>query len=120
MAYTPPRQWAHGDQPAAADMQVYSDGLTYLQTAIGGAHHFAAPYSQMPDTQTFYIVHSQRFLVYVSSGKLRDVTGTNEDISLGNSETINSLDLDTVDWLTYGDLYAVIGCSACMEDEVGT
>lgn len=100
-------------------MQKYSDGLTYLNTAIGVAYNWAVPYSQMPDTQTYYLIHSQQYLVYKSTGRIVDITGTNDDISLDDGDTYNSYDLDTIDWLAYGDLYRVVGCSVCMEDEVG-
>jgi hypothetical protein len=121
MAYAVPKQWAHGDQPAAADMQKYSDSLAYLKTLCGDtAHNWAIPYSLYADTQDFWLVHSRRYLVYVSAGRIVDPALIGEDVSLSAETTFGSHDLDSISWMYYGKLYRVIGCSVCTEDGIGT
>lgn len=120
MSYTPPKQWSHGDQPDAAELNKYSDGLTYLNSMIGGSQlNPAVFYSQMEDGQLFYLVHKRRYLLYVSTGAIEDPAGVNASISLGNTQAINVYDLEQVAWLTPGKLYRVKGCSCCIEDASG-
>jgi hypothetical protein len=120
MAYAIPPQWSHGNQPTAVLMTKYADALNDLYTGIGTVgYNPATPYSQYVDTQEYTFAHSQQYLIYVSSGAIHDPTGVETDVSLGNSGDINSYDLDQVGWLTYGKAYYVIGCSACMESDVG-
>jgi hypothetical protein len=121
MAYVVPKQWSHGDQPATADTQKYSDSLAYLKTLFGDkAYNWATPYSLYPDTQDLWLVHSRRYLVYVSSGRIVDPAGVGEDVSLSTDSTFGSYDLDSISWMSYGKLYRVIGCSVCTEDDTGT
>lgn len=120
MSYAVPRQWSHSDQPAAVDMQKYSDDLTFLAASIGNAaRNLAVPYSLAEDTQTYWLVHAQHYLLFVSSGKIIDPAGVGDEVSLSTEETIGSYDLDTIPWLVYGKLYQVIGCSCCFEDGTG-
>lgn len=122
MAYQVPPQWSHGDQPTAALMQKYSDALNSLYTAIGTVgYNPATPFSQYEDTQEYTLAHSQRWLIYLSTGVIEDPAGVNDDVPLSNvgTGTINSYDLDQVPWLAYGQDYRVIGCSAVMESDVG-
>lgn len=121
MAYQVPKQWSHGDRVGAADMQKYSDGQDAINAGLAVfPYNFATPYSQYSDTQDFYLIHKKKFLIYISSGVINDPTGVNEDITLSNdNDVFNSYDIDTVPWIFYGGLYRVIGCSVCMEDEMG-
>jgi len=121
MSYATPKQWSHGDQPEAIDLQKYSDGLEYLYSALGdgGKLNFAVPYSQMEDAQEFWLTHKRRYLIYRSTGKIHDPTGANEPISLSNPSTFNSYDLEQIIWMTPGKLYKVVGCSVCFEDDTG-
>lgn len=121
MAYQVPPQWSHGDEVCAADLQKYSDSIAYLYSLTPTAgRNYATAFSLMPDTQQFWLVHTQRYLVYISTGVISDPTGANDDVTLSNNETFNSYDLDTIPWLNYGALYKVVGCSVCMEDRDGT
>lgn len=119
MAYQVPKQWSHGDEVCASELQKYSDSLNYLNslTATSG-RNYATPFSQFTDTQQFWFIHSRPLLIYVSTGVLSDPSGLNEDVTLSNEDGqyYNSYDLDTISWLNYGDLYKVVGCSVCMED----
>ena len=121
MAYVVPKQWNHGDRiNSVAELQAYSDGQVAINAALASfGLNFATPYSQYPDTQDFYLVHRKQFLVYVSTGVIKDLSGINSDISLSTGDGVfNSYDLDTVHWIFYGGLYRVIGCSVCMEDDL--
>jgi len=123
MSYSTPKQWSHGDTVAAAEMQKYSDGLDAIRTMIGEeCINHAQPYSQMPDTQTYFLIHKARWLLHVSTGEIQHPTDpvTYPAVSLGDRGGINAFDLDEgVDWLVAGMLYKVVGVSGCMEDVVG-
>lgn len=121
MAYQVPKQWSHGDEVCASELQKYSDSLNYLNSITSTAgRNYATAFSQYDDTQEFWLVHSWPFLIYVSTGVLSDPSGLNEDISLSVGDgTFNSYDLDAIPWLNYGDLYKIVGCSVCMEDSRG-
>lgn len=119
MAYQVPKQWSHGDRVNATDMQKYSDGQEAINTSLASfGYNFATPYSQYPDAQEYWLVHRKQFLIYVSTGEIRDPSGNNEPINLSNAdETYNSYDLDSIPWMLYGMLYKVVGCTVCMEDD---
>ena len=120
MAYQVPKQWSHGDQPTAADMQKYSDALNALNASFGSAfYNFATPYSLYDDTQEYYFVHARQYLIYTSTGTIEDPAGVEASVTLSSSGVFNSYDLDQVGWLTYGMLYQVIGCSVCLESDTG-
>ena len=121
MSYAAPKQWSHGDQPVATDMQKYSDGLNYLDGMFGATrYNHAYPYSLYEDTQDFWLVHQARYRVFASSGKIVDPAGVGEEVSLSTSDAVyGGYDLDSVLWLAYGKLYRVIGCSVCFEDGTG-
>ena len=119
MAYQVPKQWSHGDEVCASELQKYSDSLEYLNSLTStSGRNYATPFSQFDDTQEFWFIHSRPLLIYVSTGVLSDPSGLNEDVTLSNEDGqyYNGYDLDTVPWLNYGDLYKVVGCSVCMED----
>ena len=118
MAYQKPKQWSHGDEVCASELQKYSDSLDYLNTLVSSSgRNYATPFSRFDDTQQFWLIHTKPFLIYASTGVLSDPSGINEDVSLSNNgEPFNSYDLDTISWLSYGDLYKIVGCSVCMED----
>jgi hypothetical protein len=123
MSYSTPKQWAHGDTVAAAELQKYSDGLDAIKPMIGEVTiNWAVAASLYEDTQEFWLVHKKRWLLYKSTGVVRHPLDpvTYPDVDLGDSKTINAFDLDEgVDWLVPGALYKVVGCSVCMEDEQG-
>lgn len=121
MSYAVPRQWSHGDQPVATDMQKYSDGLAYLEPLLDAViRNHAHPYSLYEDTQEFWLIHTQRYLVFSSTGRIVDPAAVGEDVSLSTDGTYGGHDLDAIPWMSYGKLYKVIGCSVCFEDGTGT
>lgn len=123
MAYSVPPTWSHGDTVSAANMQKYSDGLTAIEPSFPPEKiTWAHAASMMEDTQTFFIVHKARWLIYKSTGEIQHPTDptTYPAVSLSDTETINAADVDQeVSWLVPGMLYKVVGCSVCYEDEVG-
>jgi hypothetical protein len=123
MAYSTPKQWSHGDTVPAAEMQKYSDGLDAIKPMIGETHYnWVILYSNMEDAQEFWLVHKKRWLIYKSTGVVRHAsdTTTYPDVSLSDTGGICAADLDQeVDWLVPGQLYSVIGCSVCYEDDEG-
>jgi hypothetical protein len=123
MAYSTPRQWSYGDVVPSSEIQKYSDGLNYLEPLFPPEKiTWAHAYSMMEDTQTFFLVHKKRWLIYVSTGEIQHPTEptTYPAVSLSDTGGICAADLDAeVDWLVPGSLYKVVGCSVCFEDELG-
>ena len=118
MAYSAPAQWAHGDEPCAADMNKYSSSLAAIYAVYGDyPRNYAIPYSLFGDTQEFWIVHSARWLLFKSSGDIMDPTGVEASVSLSAGDGYTFYDLDNVTWLTYGARYKVIGCTVALETD---
>jgi hypothetical protein len=123
MAYSTPRTWAYGDTVPHTDMQKYSDGLNALYDAIPQEKiSWGIGYSNMEDTQSFYVVHKARWLIYKSTGVIRHPTEPDiyPDVSLSDTGGICAFDVDAgVDWIVVGTLYQVVGCSVAFEDTDG-
>jgi hypothetical protein len=123
MAYSAPPQWSHGQTVSAANMQKYSDGLDAIKPMIGETkYNWVILNSNMEDTQGFWLVHKRRWLIYKSTGVVRHASDstTYPDVSLSDTGGICAFDLDAgVDWLIAGQLYQVVGCAVCYEDEQG-
>lgn len=123
MAYSPPKQWNHGDIVTATELQKYSDGLNAINAVLStvGYRNYGTPFSTFDDNQIYYVVHSKRYLIYWSSGQIVDLSGVNENVELPNDSEFeyNVYDLDSIDWLDYGELYQILGCSVVFEDTVG-
>src|SRR5574343_404764 len=106
MAYSVPKRWSHGGTVSAANMQKYSDGLNALDAAIPKEKiSWGVGYSNMEDTQTFYLIHKARWLIYKSTGEVQHPTDptTYPAVSLSDTGGICAADLDAeVDWLVPG------------------
>jgi hypothetical protein len=104
-------------------MQKYSDGLNAIHDALPLEKiSWGIPYSNMEDTQTFFLIHKRRWLIYKSTGEIQHPTEpeTYPAVSLSDTGGICAADLDQeVDWLVPGMLYKVVGCSVCFEDDEG-
>ena len=104
-------------------MQKYSDGLNAIRPLFHEeAIEWAQPCSMMEDTQTFFVVHKARWLIYKSTGVIHHPTDpvTYPDVSLSDTGGICAFDVDAgVEWVVPGTLYSVIGCSIAYEDEQG-
>lgn len=123
MAYSTPPTFAHGDTVSAAQMQIYSDGLNAIAPMFPTEKEsWAHAFSTMAEAQSYFITHRCRWLIYKSTGVIRHPTDpvTYPDVSLSDSEEINAIDVDaSVNWLTVGQLYWVVGCSVAYEDDEG-
>jgi hypothetical protein len=112
---TVPKQWSHGDQPTHTDMNLYATSLNESHSGLGDtALNVLYPAAS---EATFYLVHTQRYLHFMSNGKLQDPAGYGKETSLSEDDSgYGVLDLESVGWLTYGALYRVTGVSVCCED----
>jgi len=108
--------FSHGQKPTALTMNAIVTALNDAHTALG--NYGASPGACKASSSTFFLVHSQRYLHFSSTGNLEDITGVFPDVNLSESDTgVGVLDLDSVGWLVYGQLYMVTGVSACLEHE---
>lgn len=118
MAYQIPVQWAHGDVPTAALMNKYSDALNAIHDIVGdklkalpAAHALAGV-----DNDYHVFVHRYRWLWFQSNGTLEDIADpVNNTQTLTEDEEPTLLDLNTVDWMYFGKIYACTGVTWCME-----
>lgn len=110
--------WQHGDTLPAADLNALSAGLNTARVLSGDAVLNVATSGAYGPGAVFFLIHTQRYLHFKSTGKLSNVSGTEETgLSTGDAE-FGVLDLDGVDWLAYGSLYRVIGCEMACEDDL--
>jgi hypothetical protein len=64
----------------------------------------------------FYITHTYRYLYWDSTGRIESLDGANT-VGLSEPATgVGQIDLDSIDWLQYGQVYLVTGVTWCMED----
>lgn len=118
MSYQIPKQWAHGDVPTAAFMQKYSDALNAIHDIVGdvlralpSAHVLAGV-----DNDYHVFVHRYRWLKYQSTGTIEDIADPiNNTQTLAENGEPTILDLNTIDWLHPGKIYAVTGCTYAQE-----
>jgi hypothetical protein len=118
MAYQIPKHWTHGNIPTAADMNKYSDALNAIHAIVGdvlmarpSAHALAGV-----DNDYHVFVHRYRWLKYQSTGSIEDIgdpVNNTQDLAEDGEPTI--LDLNTIDWMYPGKLYAVTGCTYAQE-----
>ncbi len=104
----------HGWYPTAAMLNPIADTYDAAHTALGD--YGMSPGCVKASSATFHLVHNQRYLHFSSTGAIEDISGAFPDVSVSESDTgVGALDLDTVGWLVYGQLYRVTGVSACLE-----
>ena len=118
MPYAAPPRWSHGGtNVSAARMNIYSTNQDIIDGLLGSASYSLASPSGQSEA-TFYLIHKFRYLWFASNGAIEDVSGVGEPVSVTEeNSTFTQFDLDTVDWLFYGDLYKVTGVSWCAEDD---
>lgn len=116
-AYFVPPRWAHGDTDVtSAEMQKYSNSICAIAAIAGSAKLQWAVIAGQSEA-TFTVIHKARWLFFQSTGEIVDPSGVGESVSISEVDgTFTRYDLDTVDWLAYGQLYQVTGVSWCMED----
>lgn len=135
-AYAQPAKFSHGDFPTAANLEtintalvaiaeIASDGTTpasgetlpQLNPAVYWNREKGEAFGSRVQTDSdYWILHRHRYLHYKSTGAIEDPAGTGTAVSLSNEEDFNVYDLDSVDWLAYGQMYKVTGVDFCMED----
>lgn len=121
MAYQVPKQFVHGDIPTAADMQKYSDALNAIHDRTGDVLRvFPSAHVLAGNDHDYHVfVHRYRWLYYQSTGTIEDIADpTNNTQTLSEDGEPTLLDLNTIDWLYPGKLYAVTGCTWAMECRV--
>jgi hypothetical protein len=118
VAYQIPPQWSHGDIPTAALMQKYSDAENAIHD-ITGDRLYARPAAHAlagVDNDYHVFVHRYRWLWFQSNGTLEDIADpANNTQTLTEDTEPTLLDLNTVDWMYPGKIYAVTGCTYAME-----
>ncbi len=104
------------EKPTAAKLNALSDVIDEAHVILGDtATEFPAE-GQWGSGQVWWMVHVYRYLHFASNGALVDPTGVFPDVSISEDDTGQGvLDLDTVSWLAYGQLYKLTGISWCME-----
>lgn len=125
MAYSTPRQWAHGDTVNATEMNKYRDGLNEIYNVWAGKLLIpAVPVLWLGklggDSSANYkyeLMHKQRWLIYIGEGKLysADETQTTTLANSAGGTGTNVYDLEGVNWLSYGQRYIIKGVTVCME-----
>ena len=118
MAYQIPFHFVHGNIPTAAIMNKYSDALNAIHDIVGdvlkafpSAHVLAGV-----DNDYHVFVHRYRWLKFQSSGTIEDIADpTNNTQTLTEDTEPTILDLNTIDWLFPGKVYAVTGCTWTQE-----
>lgn len=111
-----PGQWAHGDTTSATKLNQYGTALNTLHGLLGDTAEYALAPDAGGSGAIFYLTHLQRWLWFRGTGELVSADGLH---TVGLSDTDNAwtaLDLEGVDWLYYGDNYAVTGVTSCCED----
>lgn len=106
--------WQHGDYPTAALLNKYVTTINEAHAVVKDAA-FGIGALDVSES-VFFLIHVHRYLHFSSTGKLVDITGANEDISLSEGDKgYGVVDLDTVTWLGRGMLYQVTGVTFCLE-----
>lgn len=108
------KTWRHGDYPTAADLNAYSTDLNAAHNLLGDVGISKGCWHE--SNARFYLNHVYRYLYWDSVGKVESLDGANS-VSLSEPPTgVGQMDLDTVDWLQYGQIYLVTGVTWCIED----
>lgn len=118
MAYAVPFQWAHGDYPTAARLNLYKSGLDAIHDALGDYSLNPAVARRIDPVQGYYFLHRHRWLLYRGAGRIEDPAGVGETVNLSEADDMGwtTYDLDNVEWLIPGKLYQVQAVIACLED----
>lgn len=117
MAYAQPPQFAHGDYPTAANLNIIGDNLDAIHDILGDKtfRHYAVAYN---DGEGFTMFHVWRWFFYAGSGgAITDPTGTNADVTLADvTSGFDVYDLRQISWLHLGRHYDVTGVDWCIEN----
>lgn len=141
----PKTDWAHGDFPVAAELNKLSTAQTHInELNYASARVDLVPYNTVDDTVWRYtFTHRKRYLYYLTDGSQaavlpyaatysapttwnspswRSANGTSLSGSVGNLDDIDGgvqvFDLDSLDWLQYGERYVVYDVWGAMEVDI--
>lgn len=110
--------WTEGDKPTATLLNEYRTALIDAHTGLGDLAEWSLAQRQVSSAR-FVLLHTFRFLHFTSVGQITALDGSHaQDINEDDSGA-GVLDLDSLDWLVYGELYRVNGVTICMEDWQG-
>lgn len=112
--YSPPKRWAHGDLPTAADMNLYSRAIASMYERHGPASYNIAV-RKISGGEFYCFVHRYRYLHYLNAGTLADLTGTYSTTLDETPSGVKVFDLSTVNWLTFGSVYTITDSSFACE-----
>lgn len=107
--------WDHGDTPTSTILNEYSTALESAHDTLGDLGGWS-PAMEHNSEAVYLVLHTNRYLHFVSNGEITDLTGANVEEISEDEDGSGVFDLDTLDWLTYGQLYYVTGVSICCED----
>ena len=110
------RQWSHGDTVSAADLNAYSTALTALHARILSTSIRMATPNQYGSGNIYRFVHRNRWLHFKSTGQIKNAAGTQQATLSPINDTYTSFDLQSLNWLAYGQLYQVVGCDMASEE----
>lgn len=115
--YSIPPTWQHGGvDVSAARLNIISDDLNALFSALAGFH---SAILNMTTGDDAWFIHQWRWLHYMTrTGEQGSVKATGQtDVQLDSSESVMAVfDLADVSWLTQGMAYRVTGAKYAAED----
>ena len=107
--------WVHRQSPTPTLLNEYSAALNAAHDGLGNFAEWSV--AQRRTSESVYTLqHVYRYLHFTSNGKIMELNDSNEQ-DINEDETGRGvLDLESLDWLIYGQLYKVTGVSVCLED----
>lgn len=99
-------------------MNKYSDAQNAIHAITGDAlRAYPAAHVLAGNDHDYHVfVHRYRWLFFQSNGTIEDIADpTNNTQTLTEDTEPTVLDLNTIDWLYPGKLYAVTGCTWAVE-----
>lgn len=110
--------WNHLDQPTPTILNEYRAALIAAHDALGDVGGFSVAHQNISEA-SFTMLHTWRYLHFVSNGVITDLYGANR-VEINEDETGQGrVDLDSLDWLVYRQLYRITGVTTCIEDWAG-
>lgn len=110
------KTFAHGDSVTAANLNAIDTTLDDAYARIGDVAYQALAPGADDDNNTFFFIHRYRYLYFKSTGEIASLDGTNTAGLSEKNDTFTALDLDGLNWLSYGQAYVVTGCEMACED----
>lgn len=110
--------WEEGDDPTATILNEYRTALIEAHDGLGDLANWSIAQIRISEAQ-FVLLHTHRYLHFTSVGQIKALDGSNSQDINEDESGVGVLDLDTLDWLVYGQLYRVNGVQVCMEDWQG-